>query len=428
MVEAVVEIVTADSKDPATSDVASYLGIKSNGDVVKIPSLNLLTAGTNSPVDSLTVATDGVAKMLGVADDGSPVQVGAYLEATGFTADANIFNANEPGAQAANTAKKVTSTGTHTIARFADHLEVHAEGSGLAEGPQRADFAMSRSIFKDGYPSLTADDGEIDTIHLSYRQVNGDAALILGNGVIINGFGAVLEARIDSIEPTAPYARKHSVNVQVGVTNDRDDTYYGYIAQKAAGTDGTGLYINSLAGAENGFWTRNFEFVRDGKVQMEHTVSDSMITMYQYDSTVEKVSYGVAGGEFKFLDKTGADLVNLHLAARPTSYTPTVTVNSGTITATVNSAVYFKTGKKVDVHFDITVTALTGSPGYIELTHPLTPSSGKRFAASGINLNTNQSIIVYDGASGTARIVLYTGAFPASAGHNLIGHYSFYTA
>lgn len=349
------------------------------------------------------------------------VDVAREIQADTFDKQADLYQEDEGDAAArAAIAFRSRSTGQHDKARIAFYVKQVAEGSGLEAGPQQADFATAFSVFKDGFPSLDANPGEIDTVQLSFRQVNGDAAGILVNGVIINGFGAGQEGNIYSIDPVT-FLFKHGFNYQDAVVNDRDGEYYGIVRIKSHGDGGKGLFINTAPAASLDLL---FEFASKNKTQFSLRPSDATLILYAFNNPADHTLIDQFDGGMRLRDPDGT--VYNDLKSRPVEYTTTVGVDSGTISATVQRCYYVRRGKQYEIFFDLIVNGTTGSPSRILLDIPpgLVPIAGGYFGGHGVNAGNLKGLTsVWPGGSGGRFAISEAGSggFPAAPGHRLAG-------
>lgn len=103
------------------------------------------------------------------------------------------------------------------------------------------------------------------------------------------------------------------------------------------------------------------------------------------------------------------------------TYTPTVTANTGTFT-TVSATGRFKTvGKTVHVAISITDTTNGTASVFVIATLPVAPLSINSFVLSGFNGGTGLSIVgnVVTTSGGTVNIFKYDGTFPIATGQTM---------
>jgi len=294
-------------------------------------------------------------------DDISKVQ-------TQFDKQGALYAASTYGTDAA-TKISGTLTGEHTQAKSLLHLEMVNEGSGLATGPSRAGYTFTAAAFKEGYPNLTAADGEIDTSLFTYRQVNGDVCAILGNGVIINGFGAFMEAASQSIDAVT-FATKHSIQIHAAVVNDRDGGEWGYDCAKMAGQGGTAFYGYSATDAG---WDYGLQLRHKGKTQLEQITANASLRIYQFDTPANYYDIRVIADVFTLTNSAGDKLG----IATPVSvgYTPTATDADGAdapVAATISGEWEYASSKVRKVSIQATMTDIGAMTGAIRLTLPAT--------------------------------------------------------
>lgn len=326
----------------------------------------------------------------------------------------NIYGPTD-GAIDASTVRISNSAGTHDRSRILDHMEMHVDGCGFESAPDKADHVVSRAIFKNNYPSISALPGEIDVSIHAYRQVNGDASCHLGNGVIINGFACYQEANIYCLDPgTLEYA--HSVNMQDAVVNDRDNDFYGSVRQKTYGVGGKGLLVTSAGSAA---WKYGVELSHQGKVQFQQRVEDAIVLIYAFNNPDDSTLVEQIAGGLRLRDPDGA--VYNDLKSKPTSYTANVAVDSGTIAATTNACFYVRRGKQYEIFFDYTIDEYTGTPTVIIFDIPsgVTPRN-IAFGGTGTNMSNGQALSVFY-AGGKIRVLQYNGVWPVASGHRVAG-------
>lgn len=259
--------------------------------------------------------------------------------------------------------------GTHTNDKSLVHLELFDQGSGLASGPARAGYTLSVSAFKPGFPALSAIDGEIDTTLLTFRQVNGDACNILGNGTIVNGFGAFAEFDARSIDSTTPFAIKHNIHGHIGVINDRDNAYYGYNVQKIVGlavTNSTAFRSATTVGAA---WQNHLHFLHENNDQLKFQLADASLILYQFGSPANYVKQLIESGVLTFRNSADA-IVNPAFAA-PVDFTPTVDSTGGALTSYTSAGRYTAKGKSIEVSYVVTITNNTGGSAVLQFTLPV---------------------------------------------------------
>lgn len=103
-----------------------------------------------------------------------------------------------------------------------------------------------------------------------------------------------------------------------------------------------------------------------------------------------------------------------------TSYSPTVSSSSGTITTVGTVHAYYKQhGKAVFVRLSITITTLGTGAGRLKVTMPVTPTSGTGGAGEAFGFNAAtlvglSGVVGFD-AFDTASIVTAAAAFPITA-------------
>ncbi|SMH36059.1 hypothetical protein [Mesorhizobium australicum] len=328
----------------------------------------------------------------------------AYYAATANNADAAIKISGE-------------LTEEHTTAKSLLHLQQVNSGSGAESGPARAGYTFSAAAFKAGYPSTAAADGEIDTTLLTFRQVNGDAAAILGNGAIINGFAAFAEATTQSVDPVS-FAAKHQMQIQIGVVNDRDGGEYGYNAAKTVGEGGTAFYGFSNAPAG---WDYGLRLAHKGKNQVLQRTSDAALILFEFDNPANYVTMKVASGVLTIADSGGA--IVSPASPVPVNYTPTATASSGTITTSSVLGRWTQLADKMRfVSIVATITNNGTGAGALRFTLPATASGSGVFTAHwlGRNLNTGVPVFGQIVANGTyVSIVLANNAYPVASGETI---------
>lgn len=354
-------------------------------------------------------------------DGGSATTVGATLDKAAtslqpsnysetFDKQADFYNENEPGAGFAARSFRTASKSAHGAAYFGNYYKHVAKGSGLAAGPHRADFAVGIAAFKEGFPSLTAEPGELNAYQDTIRQVRGDAAGRLCNIIGIDGFFTSTEAIVGSIDPVT-YALKHVINQQDAVIDDRLGKNYGLVRGKNNGIGGTGILIQTSA---DGRWDEYLQFSTNGELH--------------YEMKPDRTSWYYSPGGASYLQQVGERLyvhkadgtVQADLTAIAYDFVPDITVDSGTIDTTLTFCEYNTRGDWIDYTFQFTMNGYTGAPGQIVVELPVPAKAGILQAATGHNAsNADGLFAVIFGSSMTLRD-LGSGAFPAAPGNILI--------
>jgi hypothetical protein len=103
-----------------------------------------------------------------------------------------------------------------------------------------------------------------------------------------------------------------------------------------------------------------------------------------------------------------------------TTYTPTVSASSGTITSyTVNSARYQKIGKTVLLQLDITITNNGTGAGSVRVTVPVTATTNAYFLTGRENLVTGKMLVGPLASSSQFAILYYDNTYPGGTGNQL---------
>lgn len=105
-----------------------------------------------------------------------------------------------------------------------------------------------------------------------------------------------------------------------------------------------------------------------------------------------------------------------------TSYTPTVSASTGTITtSSVGAAKYQQIGKLVVVRLDITITTNGTGAGYVIVTLPVTGASNNDGAFTGRARSVSGKGLTSSITTTSVYIFNYDGTYPASSGETLSG-------
>jgi len=277
------------------------------------------------------------------------------------------------------------------IAKSLLHLELKDEGSGTASSPGKAGYALTASVFKEGFPDASARDGEIDTILLTFRQRNGDAAAILANGSIINGFGTFYEGHTQNLDP-ATFEIQHKVTVTAAVINDTGTLVaYGHSTVKRVGIGGYAIQALSDPGAA---WEYNLMLRHENNTQLTHRVSDSTLFLHQYGTPANFYGLSVVSGKFRLTDKDGNVSA---LEGAPADYTPVATGGNGAAVgsgATITGRSEQLTTRTRRVSLRAVVPDLGSMAAGIRLTLPVAASSATDGYAvwMGQNLSTGAPV------------------------------------
>lgn len=299
------------------------------------------------------------------------------------------------------------------------HAELTDVGSGTAEGPALNGTAISASVFKKNWPDVaTSEDGEILAYQAAFRQANGDASCLLGNGVIMNGFGCLFEANILSLEPVT-FAIKHQVSASAAVNNDRDDEYYGLIAAKSYAAGGTAFLAHTTLG---GSWDYGIEIKNNGSNQLQQRVSDAALILFQYDNAANYYGLKVVSGVMKLFDSAGA--TGVFATAAKTDYTPTVTASGGgaATTTTITGRWMKKSDKVRQVSIRAVMTDIGTLSGVFRFTLPADVTTDGRYFTywTGQNLATGAPIYCWvQNNTGYVSVYSAAGGSPGTSGQNL---------
>lgn len=101
-----------------------------------------------------------------------------------------------------------------------------------------------------------------------------------------------------------------------------------------------------------------------------------------------------------------------------TSFTPTITSNSGTITTKSATGYYKQIGKTVFVDIQITITTNGTGAGFIKSTLPVSAVAGTAFAGRE-RQSTGKALCANVDSSGVLFVVLYDGTYPGGDGYTL---------
>lgn len=305
------------------------------------------------------------------------------------------------------------------ISKSVLHLELLDTGSGLVSDPHRG-HALSASVFKRNYPDTAlAEDGEMDTVQLTFRQANGDACNILGNGVILNGYGGFFEATTTSLNPGPGYGIKQGVSVSCAIVNDVTGEEYGYIASKTYEPGGTGVLIHSSG---TGTWDYNFQCKHLGGVQLEHRVSDSALILYEFDELANFYGLKVVNGVMTLFNNAGA--TGVFATAALTNYTPTVTdqIGGAATTATITGLWVKKSDKVRHVSIRGVMTDIGTLAGRFRFALPADASANTRFFNYWVGENVTTGVPIYGRVlynTGYVEVYSAAGGAPCTSGQNI---------
>lgn len=145
-----------------------------------------------------------------------------------------------------------TLTGTRTLAQIGRSIELTDGQVGPESGPSTitslsASYGLSITGYRPNW-ATSGITGEMDGISVVLRQASSDAATLLSNIGIRDGFAATLESITSSMDTSEQPI--NSVRTQLGVANPRDDFYMGLglAAEKGLGLN-VGMRIYSYPGA-----------------------------------------------------------------------------------------------------------------------------------------------------------------------------------
>lgn len=169
--------------------------------------------------------------------------------------NANVYQESGETTRTAQEIHSYVDPGAHSgFEHAAVHIELRPVGSGT-NGPTSADTGLQISNVKQGYPTTTVD-GETDGINVVIRNSKGDAAALVTNTQIADGFGCLAEG-ITSQVPVGGGAVTKLVDVQIGTIDTPSGQSFGVVTDMnvGAGTDavrmqtsGTGTLTNFLHG------------------------------------------------------------------------------------------------------------------------------------------------------------------------------------
>lgn len=310
-------------------------------------------------------------------------------------------------------------TETRDISKSVLHLELLDTGSGLASDPHRG-HALSAAAFKRNWPDTTlAADGEIDTVQLTFRQANGDACNILGNGVILNGFGGFFEATTTSLNPGPSYGIKQGVSVSCAIVNDVSGEEYGFIASKTYEPGGTGVLVHSSG---TGIWDYGLQIKSQGVPQLEQRDSDAALIIYEYGSNSVYYVLKVVSGVMTLLNNSG--VTGVFATAASTNYTPTVTdqVGGAATTATITGLWMKKSDKVRHVAIRGVMTNIGTLAGRFRFALPANVSTNSRYFTywTGENLTTGVPIYGWvQNNTGYVEVYSAAGGAPCISGQNI---------
>lgn len=311
-------------------------------------------------------------------------------------------------------------TETRDISKSVLHLELLDTGSGLVSDAHRG-HALSASVFKRNYPDVTlAEDGEMDTVQLTFRQANGDACNILGNGVILNGFGGFFEATTTSLNPGPGYGIKQGVSVSCAIVNDTSGEEYGYISSKTYEPGGTGILVHSSG---TGIWDYGLQIKSQGAPQLEQRESDAALIIYQYNSNSVYYVLKVVSGVMTLLNNSGA--TGVFATAAKTDYTPTVTDGAAgaPTTATITGRWMKKSEKIRQVSIRAVMTDIGTLSGGWRFSLPADATTDSRYFSYWTGENLTTGALIRCRVQNSTGYVYVTDAAgtgaPATSGQNI---------
>lgn len=174
-------------------------------------------------------------------------------------APCNVYQESGETAQFAYDQFRLSDPGPHTTSvRAAVHIEYRPVGSGL-NGPTADDVAFQVSNIKHNYPSSGVQ-GQTDGLNVVVRNDLGDAATLVGNTQVADGFGCLFEGATTQVPPGGGAVTKF-VDVQCGTIDTPTGNVFGFVADMniGAGTDayraqtsGTGTFTNFFNGVASG--------------------------------------------------------------------------------------------------------------------------------------------------------------------------------
>ncbi|MFC3698541.1 hypothetical protein ACFOOJ_13995 [Sphingobium xenophagum] len=163
----------------------------------------------------------------------------------------------------------IVFSGNRKAAQIGRTIEISdaAQGPSSSQGTSTADsgsYALSLVNIRPGWPK-SALTGEADGMSIFVRQAKGDAAAMLANVGIRDGFAATLESHSFVANDQGQPVR--GVRTQLGVVNPRDGGEYGLVLQASEGIGlSAGLRIASLNKAN---WKNYFELIdQDGNAAL----------------------------------------------------------------------------------------------------------------------------------------------------------------
>jgi hypothetical protein len=105
-----------------------------------------------------------------------------------------------------------------------------------------------------------------------------------------------------------------------------------------------------------------------------------------------------------------------------TSWTPTITAGSGTITSTtINYAKYIQIGKLVFLKFNITITNNGTGASDVKMSLPVTAISGDLSVGAGRNISNGNMLQVRTTTTTELSINKYDNTYPVATGQGLVG-------
>lgn len=351
--------------------------------------------------------------------------------------------------------RRYRSADRHDNARVAENIELFASGSGIPANPQKADYGMIVSAFKNGFGSLVPPRaGELNGLFVSVRQDGGDTNLLSANGALIDrgkgepGYLSSFEG-ISTLYPPNSNVPTQAVNTQIGILNTRDRAndkdppgIIGFHTLKSLGTaGGTAINVASTGGKTPANWTFGLVISREGKPQLVQASSDASLAIYPLGTSanpfklLNNASGGDASSGLQVVAPDGRSVVtmtgahDLRVSGSITSdkawttFVPTVSATSGSIVVASAAGRYSTVGRTTFIQIDIAIRDAADGSGAIaiaDLPPGAAAKAGIPFVIPGRELNKARKMLIAEVAGRRITVTNYDNSFPGGDGYRLI--------